>query len=455
MSQATEIGQPALDNLRSALRGDVLLPRDAQYDDTRQIFNAMIDHRPALIARCAGAADVVTCVDYARAHGLDVSIRGGGHNVSGKAVCNGGLMIDLAAMKGVRVDPRQRTVQAEPGLTLAELDRDCQRFGLATPMGIVSATGIAGLTLGGGIGWLGGKHGLACDNVRSVDIVTAGGKLLTASLDEHPDLFWAVRGGGANLGVVTSFEYRLHEVGPVLGGAVAWPLDQAKGVLRFYGDLAQSFPDELSANAGFATAEDGTPLLGVAVAWSGPLDDGERAIKPLRSFGSPLVDAIAPMSYVDLQRGGDGAFPRGRRHYWKAGFLRRLGPDAIDVLIQFASTMPTPQTQIGLQQMHGAAARVAPTETAFAHRHDQWDCLILTQWDRPADDERCIRWTRDLATQMEPHLERSVYVNDLGHDEADRVRAAYGMNYERLAAIKAKYDPANFFRWNQNVTAAA
>jgi FAD/FMN-containing dehydrogenase len=454
MSQATVIGEPVVEDLRSALRGEVLLPRDARYDDARQIFNAMIDHRPALIARCAGAADVVACVDFARAQGLEVSIRGGGHNVSGKAVCDGGLMIDLASLKSVRVDPRQRTVQAEPGLTLAELDRDCQRFGLATPTGIVSATGIAGLTLGGGIGWLGGKHGLACDNLRSVDIVTADGRLRTASPTEHADLFWAVRGGGANLGVVTSFEYRLHEVGPVLGGAVVWPLDQAKHVLRFYGELAQSFPDELSANAGFASAEDGTAVLGIAVAWTGPLEAGERVLKPLRSFGSPLLDAIAPMSFVDLQRGGDAAFPRGRRHYWKAGFLRRLGPEAIDVLIEFASTRPTPHTQIGLQQVHGAAARVSPVETAFAHRHDQWDCLILTQWERPADDERSIRWTRELYTRMTPYLERAVYVNDLGSDEGDRVRAAYGANYERLAAIKAKYDPANFFHWNQNVSTA-
>jgi hypothetical protein len=406
MSQATVIGKPVVEDLRSALRGEVLLPLEARYDDARQIFNAMIDHRPALIARCAGAADVVACVDFARAQGLEVSIRGGGHNVSGKAVCDGGLMIDLAAMKGVRVDPRHRTAQAEPGLTLAELDGDCQRFGLATPTGIVSPTGIAGLTLGGGIGWLGGKHGLACDNVMSVDIVTADGKLLTASPTAHPDLFWAVRGGGANLGVVTSFEYRLHEVGPVLGGAVVWPLDQAKRVLRFYDEFAQSCPDELSVNAGFASADDGTPVLGIAVAWIGPLDAGERAVQPLRACGTPLLDAVTPMSFVDLQRGGDAAFPQGRRHYWKAGFLRRLGPDAIDVLVHFAATRPTAHTQIGLQQMHGAAARVPAVETAFAHRHDQWDCLLLTQWDRPADDDRCIRWTRDLYAQMEPHLER-------------------------------------------------
>jgi FAD/FMN-containing dehydrogenase len=455
MSQATAIRNPDIDDLRSALRGEVLLPQDVAYDDTRRIFNAMIDHRPALIARCAGAADIVTCVEFARAQGLEVSMRGGGHNVSGKAVCHGGLMIDLAGMKSARVDPRRRVVQAEPGLTLAELDRDCQRFGLATPTGIVSPTGIAGLTLGGGIGWLGGKHGLACDNLISVDIVTADGKLLTASETEHADLFWAVRGGGANLGVVTSLEYRLHEIGPVLGGAVAWPLDQAKRVLRFYGEFAQAAPDELCANAGFATAEDGTAVLGIAVAWIGSLDAGEQVLKPLRSHGNPLADAVMPMSFIDLQRGGDSAFPPGRRHYWKGGFLRRLSPEAIDVLVHFAATLPSPQTQIGLQQMHGSAARVSSTATAFAHRHDQWDCLMLTQWDRRADDEQNIRWTRELYARMEPHLERAVYVNDLGGDEGDRIRSAYGANYDRLAAVKAKYDPTNFFRWNQNVATAS
>jgi FAD/FMN-containing dehydrogenase len=451
----TALRNTALGDFRPTLRGALLLPGDGGYDAARRIYNAMIDRRPALIARCAGAADVVACVAFARAHGLDVSVRGGGHNVSGKAVCEGGLMIDLTPMKSVRVDPRRRTARAEPGLTLGELDRDCQRFGLATPTGIVSATGIAGLTLGGGIGWLGGKHGLGCDNVLSVDVVTADGTLHTASTTEQSDLFWAVRGGGGNLGVVTSFEYRLHEVGPVLGGAVAWPLAQAAPVLGFYDQFARDCPDELSANAALTSAEDGTPVVGVSIAWIGPLDVGERLLKPLRSFGTPLVDGIGPMGYVDLQRGGDGAFPPGRRHYWKASFLRRLGSDAIDVLARFAATRPSPHTTIALQQMHGVAARVAPAETAFPHRCDQWDCLMLSQWDSPADDERNIRWTRELHAAMEPHLESAVYVNNLGSDEPDRVRAAYGANYGRLAAIKAKYDPGNFFRGNQNVAAAA
>jgi FAD/FMN-containing dehydrogenase len=360
-------------------------------------------------------------------------------------------MIDLAPMKGCRVDPARRIVRAEPGLTLAEFDHDCQAFGLATTTGIVSPTGIAGLTLGGGIGWLNGKHGLACDNVVSVDVVTADGQLLTASASEHADLFWAVRGGGGNVGIVTSFEYQLHPVGPVLGGGIEFPLAQAARVLRFYEQFARECPDELSVNAGVGTRPDGAPILGIAVAWCGPLEAGERILKPLRAFGTPLADAIAPMRYIDLQRGGDDGFPRGRRHYWKAGFLRRLDEAVIDVLLDFAARRPSPYTQIGLQHMHGAAARVAPEATAFPHRSTQWDFLILSQWDRPEDDAANIAWTRAFHEAMTAHLERDVYVNDLGDDETDRVAAAYGANYGRLATVKAKYDPDNFFHANQNV----
>jgi len=453
--RAMTIGETALRDLRAAVQGEVLLPGAVGYEASRRIYNAMIDRRPAAIVRCARSADVVAAVESARTHALEVSVKGGGHNVSGKAVSDGGLMLDLSAMKGLSVDGQRRVARAEPGLTLGELDRGCQAFGLATPTGIVSPTGIAGLTLGGGIGWLNGKHGLACDNLTSVDIVTADAKLLTATVTEHADLFWAVRGGGANVGVVTSFEYRLHPVGPVLGGSLAWPFERAQRVLAFYDEFARGCPDELCMNAGFASAPDGTTVLGVGVAWIGDLEAGEQPLKPLRVFEQPLVDAIAPMSYVDLQSGGDAAFPTGRRHYWKAGFLRRLGPDAIDTLKQFAVTRPSAHTLIALQQMHGAAARVRPTETSFAHRHDQWDCLILSQWDSAADDEKNIQWTREFHAAMEPHLERAVYVNDLGADESDRVRAAYGANYERLLAIKAKYDPENFFRGNQNVAAAA
>ena len=449
------ISQSVLADFRSAVRGSVLVPGDPAYDETRQVFNAMIDHRPALIARCISAADVVACVGFAQAHGLAVSARGGGHNVSGKSVVDGGLMIDLGPMKSCRVDPARRTARAEPGLTLAEFDRDCQAFGLATPMGAVSPTGIAGLTLGGGFGWLCGKYSLACDNLLSVDIVTADGRPRTASPSEQADLFWAVRGGGANVGIVTSFEYRLHEVGPVLGGGIVFPVAKAKRVLAFYDELARGCPDELSVNAALATAADGAPVVGISVGWCGALDVGERILKPLRTFETPITDMIRPMRYVDLQCGGDVNFPRGRRHYWKAGFQQRLEAAAIDVMIDFAARRPSPYTRISLQQMHGAAARVSPTETAFAHRHDQWEVQILSQWLGAADDERNIRWAREVYAAMEPHLEHAVYVNSLGGDESDRVREAYGRNYERLAAIKGAYDPTNFFRSNQNVATAA
>ena len=447
------ISQATLETFRAALRGSVLTPKDAAYDDTRRIFNAMIDHRPALIARCAGAADVVACVQFARAEGMRVSARGGGHNVSGKSVVDGGLMIDLAPMKGCRVDPVRRVVRAEPGLILGEFDHECQAFGLATTMGVVPGTGIAGLTLGGGIGWICGKYGLACDNLLSVDIVTADGRLRTASPDEHADLFWATRGGGGNVGIVTSFEYRLHEVGPVIGGSIAFPIAVARRVLAFYDEFARACPDELSMNAAVTSLDDGTPAVGIAVAWCGALDVGERILKPLRTFETPLVDTIGAMSYVELQRGGEAAFPRGRRHYWKAGWLRRLDTAAIEGVLDFAARRPSPYTRVALQQMHGVAARVPATATAFAHRHDQWDFLFLSQWERPEDDERNVRWARELFAAMKPYLEAAVYVNSLGGpDDGDRVREAFGVNYDRLAAIKKSYDPDNFFRSNQNVT---
>ena len=433
----------------------MLAPSDHGYEAARQIFNAMIDHRPALIARCASAADVIACVGFAKAHGLAVSARGGGHNASGKSVVDGGLMIDLASMKGCRVEPARRTVRAEPGLTLAEFDRECQAFGLATTMGAVSPTGIAGLTLGGGFGWLCGKYGLACDNLLSVDIVTADGQLRTASPREHADLFWAVRGGGANVGIVTSFEYRLHEVGPVLGGGIFFPFGKAKRVLAFYDELARDCPDELSVNAALATDADGVSVVGISVGWCGALDVGERILRPLRTVETPIADMIRAMRYVDLQSRGDANFPRGRRHYWKAGFQRRLEAAAIEVMIDFAASRPSPYTRISLQQMHGAAARVSPTETAFAHRHDQWEVQMLSQWLGAADDERNVRWAREVYAAMDPYLERAVYVNMLGGDESDRVREAYGRNYERLAAVKASYDPMNFFQGNQNVATAA
>jgi len=441
----------ALEELRARLRGDVLTPTDAGYDASRQIFNAMIDRRPAIIARCADAADVVTCVGFARAQGLEVSVCGGGHSVAGKAVCDGALMIDLATMKGIRVDPEHRSARAEPGLRLGEFDRACQKFGLASPTGVAPDTGIAGLTLGGGIGWLNGKYGLACDNLLSVDIVTADARLRVASPTEDADLFWAVRGAGANFGIVTSFEYRLHPIGPVLGGGVVYPLAKAGRVLRFYQDFADGCRDELSTTAAFSRAEDGTPVVQIGVAWCGRLEEGERLLGRLRSFDAPISDTIAPMGYVELQSLMDPVFPRGRRQYWKSGFLRHLEPAAIDVLAEFAARVPSLHTPVVIQQMHGAAARVPAGATAFAHRYELLDYLILSQWMSPDDDERNIRWTRELHAALKPYADSAAYVNDLDVDEADRVAEAYGVNYERLGALKSKYDPTNFFHLNHNV----
>jgi FAD/FMN-containing dehydrogenase len=443
--------EAALRELRADLHGEVLTPRDPGYDAARKVFNAMIDRRPAAIALCTSTAHVVHCVQFARTHGLTISVRGGEHSVAGEAVCDGALMVDLSRMKHVRVDATERTARAEPGLTLGEFDAATQAVGLATTMGIVSNTGIAGLTLGGGIGWLNGQYGLTCDNLRSAELVLADGRVLTADPSAHADLFWAVRGGGGNFGIVTAFEYQLHSVGPVLAGMVIHPLEKAKAALRFYHAFASECPDELSTAAVLLTSPDGNPALALAACHTRSLDSGERALKPLRSFSAPLADLIAPMGYAQCQRMVDAAFPPGQRHYWKSSFLRDLTDEAIDVLLRFAATKPSPHSAIGLQQMHGAAARVGSSETAFPHRQNQYDFLGLSIWSDPADDEKNIRWARDLFDAMQPYLDRSVYVNDLGEEGDARVRAAYGPNYDRLVALKNTYDSTNFFRLNQNI----
>ena len=446
---------PSIDALRTAVLGAVLCPDDDGYDLARRVFNGMIDRRPALILRCAGTSDVIRGVDFARSHDLPLSVRGGGHSVAGSAVCDGGLMLDLSGMKGIRVDPLRRTAQAQPGLTLGEFDHETQAFGLATTLGVVSVTGIAGLTLGGGIGWLNGKHGLACDNVLAADVVTADGRLLTASAEENEDLFWGIRGGGGNFGVVTSLTYQLHPVRPVLGGGISYPSARAREAMRFYHQFASSCPDELSTAAALSLDEDGRPALSVAVCYCGTIEEGERVLRPLRAFGPPVADGIGPMPYVALQRASDAGFPLGRQHYWKSSFLKDLSDDAIEVMFRFAADMPSPFTGVGLQQMGGLASRVDPSATAFAHRDRQYDFLILSQWNDPAESARNIDWTRAFFEAMRPFLKQGVYVNNLGEEGQDRVRAAYGVNYDRLTALKRTYDPTNLFRLNQNVTPRA
>ena len=447
--------QTTVEEFKASLRGEFVRPSDDTYDAARRVFNAMIDKRPRMIVRCAGAGDVINSVDFARAHDLEVAVRGGGHSIAGKSVCDDGILIDLSPMKGIRVDPARRTAHAQPGLRLREFDHETQAFGLATTLGVMSDTGIAGLTLGGGIGWLNGKHGLACDNLLSVDVVTADGRYLTASAEENEDLFWGVRGGSGNFGIVTSFEYQLHSVGLVLGGMVLHEMSKATEVLRFYREFAPSCPDELSTLLVFLTTPDGNPVVAVNVCYTGSLEEGEKAVAPLRNFGTPLADLIRPMKYVEMQSLVDEAWPPGRLHYWKSSFLRAWKDEAIETIVHYSTAMPSPMSFVLFQQMHGAASRVGPAETAFAHRHEQYDFGIYAIWNDPADEEKNLAWAGEFWEAMQPFLERGVYVNNLGEEGEERVKAAYGPNYERLLALKNKYDPTNFFRLNQNIKPTA
>jgi FAD/FMN-containing dehydrogenase len=444
------VDQVATRSLRARIRGEVLLPGDGSYDSARAVFNGMIDRRPLLIIRCVGVSDVVRGVEFARTHDLTLSVRSGGHGVAGSAVCDGGVMLDLSPMKGIRIDPTRRTADAHAGLTLAEFDHETQAFGLATTMGVVSMTGIAGLTLGGGLGWLNGKHGLACDNLLSADVVTASGDLLTASAEQVADLFWGLRGGGGNFGVVTSFRYRLHPVRTVVAGGVVYPSTRTRQVLRSYREFASGSPPELTTTASLFTGPDGRPTAAIGACYCGAAEMAEVALRPLRQIADPTADDIGPMHYRDLQRRSDAGFPPRQQHYWKSSFLKDLTDDAIEVMIDFVEQMPSPNSGVGLQQLHGAAARVPRDATAFPHRDDHHDLLILCQWPDPADTARNVDWTRRFFKAMSPFLEGAVYVNNLGEGE-QRVREAYGANYERLLELKATYDPTNVFRLNQNI----
>jgi FAD/FMN-containing dehydrogenase len=449
------VTQETVATLQARLRGALLRPGDQGYDEARTIWNAMIDKRPALIVRCAGVADVMQAVNFARTHDLLVAVRGGGHNVAGNAVCDDGLMIDLSPMKGVRVDPGQRTARAEPGLTWGEFDHETQAFGLATTGGVIPTTGVAGLTLGGGIGWLMGKHGLSCDNLLSVDIVTADGQLRHASATENADLFWGVRGGGGNFGIVTCFEFQLHQVSQVLGGMVLYPLAQARDVLQFYRQFTQTAPDALASMAGLLTSPDGDPVVAIIVCYNGPLDEGEQVVQPLRAFGTPLVDDIAPMAYPVIQGLLAEGFPAGLQNYWKSNFLADLSDDAIAVMVERFATIPAPTSAMVIEHIGGAVSRVSADETAFNHRHSPYNLLIVGIWPDPADNDTNIRWVRETWEAVQPFSSGSVYVNYLGQtaDEgSERIKEAYGAtHYERLLALKKQYDPTNLFRLNQNI----
>ena len=446
------ISADALKNFRQQHRGALIGPDDARYEEARRVWNAMVDRRPAVIARPRGAADVIACVQFAQKQGLPVAIRGGGHSVAGRCVCDGGLVIDFADMKAIRVDPVGRTARAEPGLRWTEFDRETQAFGLATTGGTIGDTGIAGLTLGGGFGWLEGKFGMTVDNLLGADVVLADGRLVHASSTEHPDLFWALRGGGGNFGVVTSFEYRLHEVGPlIIGGLVVHPFPRAKEVLKFFGDFLRTAPDELVAAAVLMTAPDGNKACGIAVAYPGDIGEGERLVAPIKQFGPPVMDVIGPMPYLAQQALIEAAMPPNVLNYWKAEFLRDVSGGLIDVAVDAYASAPSPMSSILFYPIRGAASRVSPDDTAFPHRRG-YHFGIYSLWTDPSQNDQNIAWVRQTWTGVQSFVSGGVYVNELGEDDGvDRVEMAFGPNYDRLQRIKAKYDPDNVFRLNANI----
>jgi len=446
------VPQAAIEHLEKHLRGQLLRPGEPGYDEARKLWNGMIDKHPDLIARCNSPGDVVNSVKVAREHDLTVAVRGGGHNIAGKCVPEGGLLIDLSGMKGVRVDLARRTARADAGLKLGEFDRETQAFGLATTLGIASDTGIAGITLGGGYGWLAGKYGLACDNLLSADVVTADGELIVASETENPDLFWGVRGGGGNFGVVTSFEYRLHPVSRVFGGAVFYPLSMGRQAIPAFHEFASTAPDEISTFIAPAAALGGTPATGIAVCYCGDASRGDKLLVPLKKLGTPLADLIQERSYVEMQSMFDDLFTPGRMYYWKSSLIRKADEGFVETALEHAKGMPlTAGTFIYMQQLHGAASRVRVTDTAFPHRYDHYNCGPMAGWDSPTETEKNVRWARQCWEALKPFYERSAYVNDLGDEGEQRVREAFGENYERLLALKRKYDPTNFFHMNQNI----
>jgi FAD/FMN-containing dehydrogenase len=445
----------AVTALAGTFTGQLLRPGDAGYDEARKVHNGLIDKRPALIARCRGLADIADAVKMARDRKLEVAVRGGGHNVAGRATIDGGLMIDLSLMKGIHVDPKARTARAQGGLTWNEFNRETQLHGLATTGGVVSTTGIAGLTLGGGLGWLMGKHALALDSLLSVDLVLPDGRILTASKDDNADLFWALRGGGGNFGVAASFEYRLHPVGPIVtGGLIAYPFSAAWDVLRFFRDVTASLPDDLMVFGGLIHAPDGSgmKLVALVVCHCGPLGAGETAAQPIKKFGSPAMDVIGPMPYCQVNAMLDAAYPKGALNYWKSNFLASLSDEALRTMIDCFAKCPTTMGQLLLEHFHGAVTRVGVTDTAFPHRAPGYNLLVLSEWMDPKDNNACTAWARDSYKAMQPFMGSGRYVNYLGDDEpGDPVAAAYGPNHRRLQQLKAKYDPQNFFHMNLNI----
>lgn len=441
-------GESTIQDFRNALQGQLILPEDLEYDEVRKVHNGMVDRRPALIARPVNTQDVVEAVKFGRSHGLLVSVRGGGHSAPGHGVCQNGLMIDLSLMKQVDIDAERRIATAQPGLRLGEYITETEKYGFVTPVGTASDTGLAGLSLGGGYGWLSGKYGMTVDNIVGAEVVLADGRVVRASADKHPDLFWALRGGSGNFGIVTSFEFRLYPLTQVLGGMLVYPFPMAGEVLRYYRDLANTAPDELTTYVGIVTGPDGQQVVGVIPCYCGPVEEGERVIAPIRAFGPPVADMVSLMPYSAMNMLIDAANPPGLQNYWKWNGLKALPDEAIDTIVDFAGRVPSPRSVILIDQLHGAASRVSPTGTAFAHRDAPHGLMMLSMWEDPGDDEANITWARQFAKAMEPFCTGGVYADAVAGNQP---RAAYGVNFDRLSKIKARYDPTNFFRHNQNI----
>jgi FAD/FMN-containing dehydrogenase len=442
-----------IDTLRNNLRGGVILATGADYEAARRVWNGNVDRRPALIARCSNTSDVQHAVGFASSRSLLVSVRGGGHSAPGYGTNDGGMVIDLAPMQAINVDPARRTARAEGGVPWREFDAATQGHGLATTGGTVSSTGIAGLTLGGGLGWLMGKYGAVVDNLISVEVVTADGQLRRASLAEHPDLFWALRGGGGNFGVVTSFEYRLHPVSQVLGGMVLHPLDRAADMLRFYRDFCTTLPDEAEAYAALVTSPEGVPMAAMLLGYNGPLEEGERVLAPARRFGQPAADTVTPMPYGARQAMLD---PHNSEHglhrYWRSAFTEQISDDLIKVMVDAAARFSSPMSALFLFHVHGAVTRVPADAMAFGARRAQWDFDAIGQWTDGSESSGHIAWVRDIWGKLEPHLNGTAYINHIAADDRpEKVRASFGHNHGRLREIKAVYDKANMFRVNSNI----
>jgi FAD/FMN-containing dehydrogenase len=459
------VGLAAVEQLRRSVRGQVLRPEDAGYETGRKVWNGMIDRRPALIVRCSGTADVVAAVNFARAQNLPVAVRGGGHNVAGNAVCDGGLVIDLSLMNSVRVDPERRLARVCGGARLGDVDHETQLFGLAVPSGVVSRTGIAGLTLHGGLGFLTRRFGLTSDNLVAADVVTADGRLLLVDEHNHPELLWALRGGGGNFGVVTSFEFRLHPVGPEVWMAIVfYPVEQAPQVLEFFRSFMAQAPDELSGIALFwnAPTEEpipeehrGAPIIAVAGCYCGPVEKGERAIQPLREIVTPIVDLSGPMPFVAAQQLFDADYPDGRRYYWKSIYLSNLGDEVIQALVAHSARRPSPLTSMDICAAGGAFTRMPADAAAFASRNVPYLLAIESNWDDPAADAANLAWTREVYRDMQRFSAGGAYLNFPGFGEEGEalLRESFAGNYARLQAVKARYDPENFFHHNLNIRA--